>query len=187
MHTFLGNVPFLVKCLVFVCCFDLKCSGGQMSPENPRKCSSEINARFSHDKPKISELEHAVNQFLVKKSWKVAISRGLELHFKNVNNSLSINVQTKEDGEMERKMQMSMKNMMPYMIVPGLFMAGILPWVIPGLKMAVMAVSMMNQMAFNAAFFSLIRSYIFDTRNEEHVVYINHGYRPKRNGPHGRR
>ncbi|RZC34915.1 hypothetical protein BDFB_013134 [Asbolus verrucosus] len=128
----------------------------------------------------IPEFEDFLNEGASKKSWKFELTEGLEMQIKMMNNeTVSVNFKTKDVDNMQRKMKMSMKNMMPYMIIPGFLMAGILPWVIPGLKMVVMAVSMVNQMAFTSALFGLIRSHIFDTEQEEHIVYINHGYRKK--------
>lgn len=95
------------------------------------------------------------------------------------NNTVDISLNFSNKSMMERKMKMSMKNILPYLIVPGLLMAGILPWILPGVKILVMFVSMINQMAFTSALFALIRGYIFDTEQEEHIVYINNGYKKK--------
>lgn len=77
-----------------------------------------------------------------------------------------------------RKVKMSM-NMLQYLIVPGFLMAGILPWIMPGLQMVVMALSMINNMAFTSALVAIVRSYVFDKEPEEHVIYVNHGYKNK--------
>lgn len=78
-----------------------------------------------------------------------------------------------------RKMKMSM-NTLQYLLVAGFLMAGILPWIMPGLQMAVSVLSMINNMAFTSALVALIRSYVFDKEPDEHVVYINHGYKHKK-------
>lgn len=158
MHTYW----FLVTCLVFLCCFHcFKCE--QTNKE--RNCVHKVKMKNT------SEV-------------KFEIFEGLEMQLsKEGNKSLVLRLHTKDNKEMQRKMKMSMNNMLPYMIIPGFLMAGILPWILPGIKMVVMAVTMVNQMAFNAALFGLIRSYIFDTEKEEHIVYINHGYRKKTGHP----
>ncbi|KAJ8961748.1 hypothetical protein NQ318_021349 [Aromia moschata] len=79
-----------------------------------------------------------------------------------------------------RKMMGSTNNAMQYMLVPGFLMAGILPWIMPWLQMAVMGLGMVNNMAFTSALFSLVRSYVFEKEPDEHVVYVNHGYRKKK-------
>ncbi|XP_060525094.1 uncharacterized protein LOC132701305 [Cylas formicarius] len=78
-----------------------------------------------------------------------------------------------------RGMKTSMQKLVPYVAVPALVMAGIMPWVMPGLQLATTAVTMINQMAFTSSLVMLIRSYIFDPKPDEHVVYINHGYKNK--------
>lgn len=78
---------------------------------------------------------------------------------------------------------------MKYLLVPALIMSGLVPYILPPIKMAVMFVSMMTNMAFTSALFTLVRSYIFDPRpEEENVVYYNYGYKkkaPKTPGLHG--
>lgn len=82
----------------------------------------------------------------------------------------------------ERKMKMSTSNILALLFIPAMWIAGMMPWILPGVKMAVMMVTMMNNMAFSTALFSLIRGYLFDTRPDDHVVYLNYGYK---NGQHG--
>lgn len=80
-------------------------------------------------------------------------------------------------AEEKRAIASTFKRYMPYLIVPGLLMSGLLPWIMPAVKMMVMTVSMVNQMAFTSALMAIVRSYIFDTAKEEHVVYVNQGYK----------
>ncbi|KAF5301543.1 hypothetical protein FQR65_LT08848 [Abscondita terminalis] len=81
----------------------------------------------------------------------------------------------------DRKIKMGEngKKIIPFLLVPGLLLAGMLPWIVPQLKMMVMAVGFMNQIAFSTALFSFIRGYIFDRTEKEHVFYVNHGYKNK--------
>ncbi|KAK4883046.1 hypothetical protein RN001_006365 [Aquatica leii] len=83
----------------------------------------------------------------------------------------------------DRKMKISKnaEKFIPFLLVPGLLLTGILPWIVPKLKMIVMAVGFINQIAFSTALFSFIRGYIFDRTEKEHVFYINHGYKHKHN------
>nr|XP_008201385.1 PREDICTED: uncharacterized protein LOC103315171 [Tribolium castaneum] len=157
------HVWFLVTCLIFLCCFHcFECNDDKM------------------DKNYVHKVRMKNASEVIRDIWKFEIVEGLEMQLsKEGNRSLALRLHTKDSTEMQRKMKMSMNNMLPYMIIPGFLMAGLLPWILPGIKMVVMAVTMVNQMAFNMALFGLIRSYIFDTEKEEHIVYINHGYRKK--------
>jgi hypothetical protein len=201
----------VVTCLIILCCFDFcncddsitKCLN-QMNKENLRNCLHKVkmkrdNVRSVVNVSKIIEHElskdslnnkslSGLEETLSKKMWKFDISEGLEMQVKKADDeSVLIKFHTKDVAVMQRKMQMmSMKNIMPYMIIPGFLMAGLLPWIMPGIKMVVMTVSMVNQMVFNAALFGLIRSYVFDTEKEEHIVYINHGYKTKQKQHHVR-
>ncbi|XP_017780906.1 PREDICTED: uncharacterized protein LOC108565799 [Nicrophorus vespilloides] len=78
-----------------------------------------------------------------------------------------------------RGMKSTMYKVIPYLLVPALAMAGIMPWILPGIQLAVTMVTMLNNMAFSSALFMLIRNYIFNTKQEEHIVYVNHGYKNK--------
>lgn len=107
------------------------------------------------------------------------------LNIKFDNNTITISMKRFEENSVEmRKMKQSTNNMMQYMLVPSFLMAGILPWVMPKIQMAVMAVSMMNNMVFTSALVSLVRGYIFDYEPNEHIIYINKGYRNKNKHKH---
>lgn len=91
-----------------------------------------------------------------------------------------------EERKISRKTMM--RRWIPLMLVPGLLLAGIMPWVMPQIKMIVMVVGFMNQMAFTTALFTLIRSYVFDNSPNENIFYVNHGYKNEKlqyDGPHG--
>lgn len=96
----------------------------------------------------------------------------------NGNFDLSVKSSNKTDLA-ERKMKMKMGDFLPYLIAPAFFMAGIMPWILPKLKMAVMVVGLINNIAFSQALFSLIRNYVFNTVPEEHIIYLNNGYKNK--------
>lgn len=103
----------------------------------------------------------------------------LKLDLDNECMKISLDIPKEEGRALARKMSTKMSNLMQYMLVPSFLMAGILPWVMPKLQMVVMMVSMVNSMIFSRALFSLIRSYVFEQQPDEHVIYINHGYRNK--------
>lgn len=81
-----------------------------------------------------------------------------------------------------RKMKMSKSNVLALFLIPAMWIAGMMPWILPGIKMVVMMVTMMNNMAFSTALFSLIRGYLFDVRPDDHIIYLNYGYK---NGAQG--
>lgn len=69
--------------------------------------------------------------------------------------------------------------MLSYVLTPALTLAGLIPWVVPGISLAAGFVQLINQMAFTAGLSALVRSYIFDAKPDEHVVYVNSGYGSK--------
>lgn len=96
------------------------------------------------------------------------------------NDSVQIFLEThKQKGRNERGLSSKTQNIMQYMLIPSFLMAGILPWIMPKLQMMVMAVSMLNNMVFGNALFNLVRSFIFEKHPDEHIIYLNHGYRDK--------
>lgn len=109
----------------------------------------------------------------------------------NDNNTLSITFDFSkgnngsEVSERKLKMKMSKSNVLALLLIPAMWIAGMMPWILPGIKMAASIVMMMNNMAFSSALFSLIRGYLFDTRKEDHIVYLNYGYKNGPKLPHG--
>lgn len=116
---------------------------------------------------------------LVLNSWEEVLYNRLKQEFSNFWKDVG-KLNTSEDANStevaERKMKKKMPNVLPFLVTPGLVMAGILPWVLPQIKMLVFIVGMMNQVAFSMSFFSLVRRYIFEGNNAEHTFYVNHGY-----------
>lgn len=104
------------------------------------------------------------------------------------NNTVDVTFSVARDNselsERKMKMKMSTSNILALLFIPAMWIAGMMPWILPGVKMAVMMVTMMNNMAFSTALFSLIRGYLFDTRPDDHVVYLNYGYKNGQQG-HG--
>ncbi|ERL95178.1 hypothetical protein D910_12447 [Dendroctonus ponderosae] len=76
--------------------------------------------------------------------------------------------------------------MFSYVLTPALALAGLIPWVVPGISLAAGFVQLINQMAFTAGLSALVRSYIFDAKPDEHVVYVNSGYGSKGHTKHHR-
>ncbi|XP_025830436.1 uncharacterized protein LOC112904512 [Agrilus planipennis] len=77
----------------------------------------------------------------------------------------------------ERKHKFNMGNVLYYLLIPALAMAGIMPWILPQIKMVAMVIMAMNQMAFSMGAVSLIRGLIFDVEPQEHIIYVNSGYK----------
>lgn len=78
-----------------------------------------------------------------------------------------------------RKMKMKMQNFLPFLIAPAFLLAGIMPWIIPKIKLAVFLVVLMNNFVFWQALFALVRNYVFNKVKDEHIIYLNHGYKNK--------
>lgn len=108
--------------------------------------------------------------------WMLQLTQNTGLSIRKNNDDITFQIAKLSSSIEARKKRMKVMDIIPFLIIPGFISAGILPWLIPGMKMAVMGVAMINQMAFTSSLFSLIRGYIFDTSQEEHIVYVNHGY-----------
>lgn len=83
----------------------------------------------------------------------------------------------------ERKMKMNVGKILPFLIAPAFFLAGIMPWILPPLKMAVSFVGLINNIVFVQALYSLVRNYVFNAVKDEHIIYLNHGYKNKVHHP----
>ncbi|KAK9884983.1 hypothetical protein WA026_009214 [Henosepilachna vigintioctopunctata] len=110
--------------------------------------------------------------------WELPLTGNMNIRIGRLNKEIMTFHLTHSKSQVEgRKRKTNFQDVIPYLIIPGFIMAGVVPWLIPGIKLAVMAVGMVNQMAFTSSLFTLIRGYIFDTSQEEHLVYINNGYK----------
>lgn len=67
-------------------------------------------------------------------------------------------------------------NIVPILLLPGLLMSAVLPFVLPALKMMTVAVGMLNNMALSGAIFTLLRNNAFNDKYDKKVIYINEGY-----------
>ncbi|XP_057658436.1 uncharacterized protein LOC130895244 [Diorhabda carinulata] len=101
-----------------------------------------------------------------------------DLILKVTNETLSISFKpdVSEDG---RKMKQSTSKLIEYLLVPAFMMSGMMPWFMPKLQMMVMMISMMNNMMFTSGLFSLVRNFVFEKQPDEHVIYVNNGFRNK--------
>ena len=75
-----------------------------------------------------------------------------------------------------KKLKKSFYKFAPLMLVPGLMMSAIFPFILPGLKMMTLMVGMMNNMALTGAIFTLLRNNAFNDKYEHKVIYVNDGY-----------
>ncbi|KAM3964289.1 uncharacterized protein ACR2FA_001780 [Aphomia sociella] len=96
----------------------------------------------------------------------------------NENGTLNVDVLRNNEVQTSRgSMKKKFYNIVPYLLVPGLIMSAILPFVLPALKMMTMGVVMLNNMAFTGAVFTLLRNNAFNDRYEYKVKYVNEGYK----------
>ncbi|XP_045460480.1 uncharacterized protein LOC123670929 [Harmonia axyridis] len=117
-------------------------------------------------------------------TWELQLTEKYGLSIRKYQDDLTLQITNLSTSVEARKKRMKVMDIIPYLIIPGFISAGVLPWLIPGMKIAVMGVAMINQMAFTSSLFSLIRGYIFDTSQEDHIVYVNHGYNKYKHNNH---
>lgn len=169
----------------------------QNTPEKVILCENEVwdgsdlnNILFLVQKYKTKLVHQAfekVNKF-IKDGFQVDIGSDLVINVVPGDNEtidFIFKLNNNQTEVKERKMmKMNKSNILAMLFTPAMFIAGMMPWILPGIKMAVMMVTMMNNMAFSSALFALIRGYIFDTRPDDHIIYVNNGYKNQHNHPH---
>lgn len=158
---------------------DAACDGhtqGLSVTENIKQVLSHLN---KHKEDFSRRLALQISEFLRQNEVSIDVGSKLKIKFlSSGNETVDMTVKVNNDTEVsERKMKMNTSNILALLFTPAMFIAGMMPWILPGVKMAVMMVTMMNNMAFSSALFALIRGYIFDTRPDDHILYINNGYK----------
>lgn len=154
----------------------------QINKENIRNSLNKNGANYTSDASETSQGNAVQTDELntvLKNISERFLPDFLRLDIVDDNVKLYFDISKEDEKSVARKMSSNTSNMMQYALVPSFLMAGILPWVMPKLQMAVMMISMLNNMIFSSALFSLVRSYVFEHEPDEHIVYINHGYRNK--------
>lgn len=146
---------------------------------SPTSKKFEVLKNISFKKQEVSD-QNSSNAFRIT----VATNANIDLNIDISSTTLSVSLKIKNKSEefrgiMEKTSQFlpSMNSpMLSYMLMPALTLAGLVPWVLPGIRMAAGFVHMVNQMAFMAGLAALVRSYVFEARPDEHIVYVNQGY-----------
>lgn len=82
-----------------------------------------------------------------------------------------------------KKMQKNFYNVLPLLMIPGLIMSAILPFVLPALKLMTVGVGMINNMALTGAVFTLLRNNAFSDKYEHKIIYVNEGYKNEKISP----
>lgn len=82
-----------------------------------------------------------------------------------------------------KKLQKQFYNILPLLILPGLIMSAILPFVLPALKLMTVGVVMLNNMALTGAVFTLLRNNAFSDKYEHKIIYVNEGYKNEKLSP----
>lgn len=72
----------------------------------------------------------------------------------------------------------------PFLLLPGLLMAAVLPFVLPALKMMTIATVMLNNMALSGAVFTLLRNNAFADKYHKKIIYVNEGYKNEKHLHH---
>lgn len=129
----------------------------------------------------ITLLNDELEKFAQQKKFSIDIGDTKLIVHNKENGNFDLSIKTSNSTDLaERKMKMKMENFLPYLIAPAFLMAGVMPWILPKLKIAVMLVGLINNIAFSQALFSLVRNYVFNTVPEEHIIYLNNGYKNKK-------
>lgn len=82
-----------------------------------------------------------------------------------------------------KKLQKQFYNVLPLLLLPGLIMSAILPFVLPALKLMTVGVGMINNMALSGAVFTLLRNNAFSDKYEHKIIYVNEGYKNEKISP----
>ncbi|KAI5638871.1 hypothetical protein NE865_08573 [Phthorimaea operculella] len=95
------------------------------------------------------------------------------------NGTLNVDVLRNEQSgrTMSKKTMKEFYNLIPVLLLPGLVMSAILPFVLPALKMTTILVGMLNNMALSGAVFTLLRNNAFNDHYEKKIIYVNEGYK----------
>ncbi|GBP83956.1 hypothetical protein EVAR_62398_1 [Eumeta japonica] len=76
-----------------------------------------------------------------------------------------------------KKMRAQFYRIVPFLLLPGLLMSAVLPFILPAMKMMTVAAGIINQMALSGAIFTLLRNNAFNDKYDHKVVYANVGYK----------
>ncbi|KAL4715554.1 hypothetical protein ACJJTC_009180 [Scirpophaga incertulas] len=104
---------------------------------------------------------------------------GYELELISKGNG-TLKVDVLRGTSISRGMKKQFYNIVPYLLLPGLIMSAILPFVLPAMKLMTVAVGVLNNMALSGAVFTLLRNNAFNDRYEKKVIYVNEGYKNER-------
>lgn len=157
---------------------------GCLGDKQPMLCYKTLF--FEEFLPKNKYLRNFSKDFFGKNVLSIDIGDGFRLKATSANSTAYLKIlrdNTTTGLEETRGMKKRMMNFLPFLLAPALMLAGVMPWVIPPLKMAVMFATMINNMALSSAAFLLIRNHVFNIPKDEHVVYINHGYKKVKSPP----
>lgn len=82
-----------------------------------------------------------------------------------------------------KKFKKKFYKLIPLLLLPGLIMSAILPFVLPALKLMTVAVGILNNMALSGAVFTLLRNNAFNEVNQHKIIYVNEGYHNEKHYP----
>ncbi|RVE52662.1 hypothetical protein evm_002781 [Chilo suppressalis] len=124
------------------------------------------------------QLCEGTDKLLQYRTLKFKMLPGYELELaSNGNGTLNVDILHGQQPALSRGMKNTFYNIVPYLLLPGLLMSAVLPFVLPALKMMTLAVGMLNNMALSGAVFTLLRNNAFNDRYDKKVIYVNKGYR----------
>ncbi|KOB75263.1 Uncharacterized protein OBRU01_07945 [Operophtera brumata] len=137
--------------------------------------------RNSTDEELHSQLCDETERLLRRKSLSLTMIPGYRFELLSKGNgTLNVDVYKDADsgsGRGMKKLKKTFYKIIPLLVLPGLIMSAILPFVLPALKMMTLAAGMINNMAFTGAVFTLLRNNAFNDKYQHRVIYVNEGYK----------
>ncbi|XP_072938831.1 uncharacterized protein [Epargyreus clarus] len=133
-----------------------------------------------------TKLSEGTEKLLRHRSLTMDLGPDYAVRLGSVNGSLNLDVvenPTEEGRGAMKKMRKYFYQLLPALLIPGLIMSAVLPFVLPAFKMMVVGAGMLNNMALMGAVFTLLRNNAFNDNHLNKVIYINDGYKNERLRP----
>ncbi|XP_060803741.1 uncharacterized protein LOC106141942 [Amyelois transitella] len=125
-----------------------------------------------------SQLCEGTEKLLQYRTLNFTIIPGYKLELKSKQDGkISVDFYKSEVTTARGKLKKQFYNIVPLLLIPGLIMSAILPFVLPAMKLATVASIMLNNMALTGAVFTLLRDNAFNDHSRPKVKYINAGWK----------
>ncbi|KAG6461416.1 hypothetical protein O3G_MSEX012613 [Manduca sexta] len=141
------------------------------------------------DEQLYSQLCDGAERLLQKRSLQLSVPGYLFKLESKGNGTLNVDMLQNADKEIEagrgskKKFTKMFYKIVPFLVLPGLLMSAVLPFILPALKMMTIGAGMLNNMALTGAVFTLLRNNAFNDKYEHKVLYVNAGYKNEKHAP----